>query len=64
MQSATDMVDNAVKGFGSAAPADSGNIWSFPNTEARDLAGRTFGAPDASASHYNAIKSTKVCYSD
>jgi len=53
MASAVSMIQDAVTGFGSAAPAGSGQIWSFPNTEARDLAGRLFGNPGSPPYSYD-----------
>ena len=51
------MIQYAVTGFGSAAPSGSGDIWSFPNTEARDLAGRIFGATASPPYEYTLIRS-------
>jgi hypothetical protein len=42
MASATTLIQDAGTGFGGPAPAP--NLWTFHNTEARDLAGRIFGA--------------------
>jgi hypothetical protein len=60
MPSAISMIQNAVTGFGSAAPAGSGQIWSFPNTEARDLAGRLFGNPGPLPYSYDLMLSMYV----
>jgi hypothetical protein len=51
MPSAIGMIQNAVTG------SRSGDIWSFPNTEARDLAGRIFGATASPPYEYTLIRS-------
>ena len=57
MPSAVSMIKDALTGFGTPAPAGSGDVWSFPNEEARDLAGKIFGAGPLMPEQYQIILS-------
>lgn len=49
------LIQGASTAFGDAAAA--GGVWSFPNTEARDLAGKIFGKVSSPPDYYAAVKS-------